>query len=100
MPVLMDIELRDHHLFRGEESNRAEVLSDSPSAVASCINIGLINNMPDSALISTERQLFEVLNAATGKLPVRLRLYTLQTTPRTDWGRQYMNRFYSDNINL
>ena len=96
MPVLMDIDSRDHHLFRAEENDRAKALSESPKAIASCINIGLINNMPDSALISTERQLFELLNAAAGRLPVRLRLYTLPMIPRTDWGRRYMNRFYSD----
>ena len=91
MPVLIDIDARDHHLYRGNGNDRAK----SPKAMASCINIGLINNMPDSALISTERQLFELLNAAAGKLPVRLRLYTLPTVSRTDWGRQYMSRFYS-----
>ena len=96
MPVLIDIDSRDHHLFRAEENDRAKALSESPKAMASCINIGLINNMPDSALISTERQLFELLNAAAGRLPVRLQLYTLPMIPRTDWGRQYMSRFYSD----
>ena len=96
MPVLIDIDSRDHHLFREEENDCAKVPLKSPKAMASCINIGLINNMPDSALISTERQLFDLLNAAAGKIPVRLRLYTLPKVPRTDWGRQYISRFYSD----
>ena len=50
--------------------------------------------MPDSALVSTERQLFDLLSAAAGKLIVRLHLYTMETTPRTDWGRDYERRFY------
>jgi homoserine O-succinyltransferase/O-acetyltransferase len=54
----------------------------------------LINNMPDSALIPTERQLFDLLSAAAGKLTVRLHLYTMDTTPRTAWGRDYVRRFY------
>jgi homoserine O-succinyltransferase/O-acetyltransferase len=100
MSVLIDIDSRDHHLFRREENDRAKAQSESPEAMAGCINIGLINNMPDSALISTERQLFELLNAAAGRFPVRLRLYTLPMIPRTDWGRQYMSRFYSDTDDL
>jgi len=61
-----------------------------------CVNIGLINNMPDSALIPTERQLFDLLSAAAGKLVIKLHLYTMDTTPRTDWGRDYVRRFYRD----
>jgi homoserine O-succinyltransferase/O-acetyltransferase len=93
MPVLIDIDTPEHHLFAAAESN-AKALSKAPEAGS--ISIGLINNMPDSALISTERQLFSLLNAAAGKIPVRLRLYTLRTVPRTDWGQQYTRRFYSD----
>ena len=59
-----------------------------------CVNIGLVNNMPDSALIPTERQLFDLLGAAAGKLVIRLHLYTMDSTPRTDWGRDYVHRFY------
>ena len=93
MPVLIDIDSPEHHLFAAAESNAKRLLetSDAPS-----ITIGLINNMPDSALISTERQVFSLLDAAAGKIPVRLRLYTLPMVPRTDWGQQYTRRFYSD----
>ena len=66
MPVLLDNDWHDHHLFRAEVNNRAL----SETAMADCINVGLINNMPDSALIATERQLFELLNDAAGRLPV------------------------------
>ena len=99
MPVLIDIDSRDHHLFKEEENARAKVPS-SPKAMNSFINIGLVNNMPDLALISTERQLFALLNAAAGSLPIRLRFYTLPMIPRTDWGRQYINRFYSNSDDL
>jgi homoserine O-succinyltransferase len=95
MPVLIDMDSRDHHLFREAGNARAKVPS-SPKAMNSFINIGIVNNMPDSALISTERQLFALLNAAAGRLPIRLRFYTLPMIPRTDWGRQYISRFYSN----
>jgi len=86
MPVSLDKELHEHHLFR------AEALSET---MADCILVGLINNMPDSALVATERQLFQLLDTAAGSLRVRLKLYTLPNVPRGDWGRQYMSRFYS-----
>jgi homoserine O-succinyltransferase len=93
MPVLIDIDSREHHLFAAAESS-AKARLETPEAGS--VTIGLINNMPDSALISTERQVFGLLNAAAGKIPVRLRLYTLPKVPRTDWGQQYTRRFYSD----
>src|SRR5215472_7611435 len=95
MPVLIDKHLHDHHLVREEVNNREKALPE-PKAMANCINVGLINNMPDSALIATERQLFDLLNAAAGRVPVRLRFYALPNVPRADWGRQYIRRFYSD----
>jgi homoserine O-succinyltransferase len=96
MPVLIDINSRDHHLFAECEANRTAMSFESSKGIADCVNIGLINNMPDPALISTERQLFDLLNAASGRTPVRLRLYTLPMLPRADWGQRYTKQFYSD----
>lgn len=59
-----------------------------------CLDIGLINNMSDSALMSTERQLFDLLDAAAGRLFVRLHFYTMEATPRSEWGRDYVRRYY------
>jgi hypothetical protein len=42
-----------------------------------CIEIGLVNNMPDAALEATERQFVELIRAATNDIVVRLRLYAL-----------------------
>jgi homoserine O-succinyltransferase/O-acetyltransferase len=100
MPVFIDLDSQDHHLFRRASSNGDDALSASQAALANCVNIGLINNMPDSALISTERQLFDLLGGAAGKLNVRLHLYTMEATPRTDWGRDYVRRFYLGVNNL
>ena len=94
MPALINIDSPEHHLFAVAESN-AKALSEGRET-GSVITIGLINNMPDSALISTERQLFGLLDAASGKIPVRLRLCSLPMIPRTDWGKQYVRRFYAD----
>ena len=58
-----------------------------------CIDIGLINNMPDPALGATERQFRALLEAAAGDLDVRLTLYTLPEVPRTAFGCQQVARY-------
>src|SRR5438270_3694737 len=62
---------------------------------ATCVTIGLLNNMPDPALQATERQFVALLGAAADDIDVRLRPYALPGVPRTDWGREYVTRFYS-----
>lgn len=97
MPVLIDISSPDHHLFAAGERNRVKLSFKSAEELSRhALNIGLINNMPDSALTSTERQLFDLLDAAAGMTPVHLRLYTLPAVPRADWGQRYTRRFYTD----
>src|ERR1700737_2383959 len=93
MPVLIDIDADDHHLLSRAPSGgtAAKASSESP---AEGLDIGLINNMPDAALMSTERQLFDLLGAAAGRLVVRLHFYTMETTPRSEWGRDYVRRYY------
>src|SRR6476620_2728523 len=93
MPVLIDLDDHDHHLFR-RAGGDFEAVSENHDAFANCVNIGLINNMPDSALLSTERQLFDLLSAASANIVVRLHLYTIEANPRTGWGRDYVQRFY------
>lgn len=95
MPVLIDIASPGHHLYKEAAANRVKARLRSRQAIESCVNIGLINNMPDSALVPTERQIFDLLDTASDKLPVRLRFYALPTVPRTDWARQYIGKYYS-----
>src|SRR5271155_3909061 len=65
--------------------------SDGP-----CINIGLINNMPDSALETTEREFLALLNSAAAGKSVHLSLYALSDVPRSEVGRSHVSRFYSN----
>ena len=58
------------------------------------IEIGLVNNMPDTALKSTEAQFAALLEAAAGDLPVRLRLFTLPLVPRSERGAQHLGSSY------
>jgi homoserine O-succinyltransferase/O-acetyltransferase len=60
------------------------------------IVIGLVNNMPDAALRTTERQFCGLLSVASGNLPVWLRLFYLPDVPREDWGRSLVKQRYED----
>jgi homoserine O-succinyltransferase len=44
--------------------------------------VGIVNNMPDAALEATERQFIGLLAAASGQMPVRVRLFALPGVPR------------------
>jgi len=56
--------------------------SRSPAHSRDGIVIGLLNNMPDTALEATEVQFSALLAAAAGSLPVRLRFSGLPEVPR------------------
>jgi homoserine O-succinyltransferase/O-acetyltransferase len=58
------------------------------------IVIGLVNNMPDSALESTEAQFGGLLEAAAGPRPVTLRLSSLADLPRADQAAARITRMY------
>src|SRR6266851_349363 len=60
------------------------------------LTIGLINNMPDSALETTEQQFTSLIGAAAGSITVRLCLFALAQVPRGEATRQRMQRLYSD----
>jgi homoserine O-succinyltransferase len=67
---------------------------DTCSASAECVRIAFVNNMPDSALEDTEMQFFELLEAAAGDIPVRLKLHSLSGVPRGERGQQHLSGFY------
>jgi homoserine O-succinyltransferase/O-acetyltransferase len=94
MPVVMEIDSADHHLAAAVLHNRERM--SSREALADCVKVGLINNMPDGALVPTERQLFDLLNQAAGTIPVHLQLYALPTVSRSSWAHQYIDRYYLD----
>ena len=79
------------------------MLSASPPAqepqprgdAADPIVIGLVNNMPDAALQTTERQFRELLFASSHN-SVRLRFFSLPELPRTEAGRSHISQHYED----
>src|SRR5580700_10757310 len=67
---------------------------ESYGAGADCVRIAFLNNMPDPALEDTEMQFFELLDAASGEIPVRVKLHSLSGVPRGERGEQHLNSFY------
>jgi len=92
MPVYIDGNLANHDLATGL---RGSSLADLAGSHSSCINIGLINNMPDAALQATERQFVTLLDSSSGGVLVRLSLFALPEIARTDAGRLHVSRSYS-----
>ncbi len=79
----------------GAQHRHGKSLVEFRESDPKCIDVGLINNMPDAALKATERQFRALLRAAAADgIVVRLTLYTLPDVPRTDFGRRHVS-FYS-----
>jgi homoserine O-succinyltransferase/O-acetyltransferase len=100
MPVVINPSSPDHHLYARAGREGVETAPEECANLIDWVDIGLINNMPDSALIPTERQLFDLLSAAADKNFVRLHLFSIDATPRSSWGRDYVKRFYRPIHNL
>ncbi len=77
MAIFVDKIAESHHLF-GDPGRAREQSSEA-------LTIGIVNNMPDAALVSTERQLFDLLLAAANT-PIHLKFYALPTVARSEWG--------------
>jgi homoserine O-succinyltransferase len=65
------------------------------AAAAACIDIGLVNNMPDAALEKTERQFTGLLSAATGERRIRLKLFSLPEIVRAGAARERVTLRYA-----
>src|SRR5215467_5667151 len=79
----------------GASRPNGRVINASQEWARRCVNIGLINNMPDAALEATERQFFTLLDSAADGILLRLSLYAFPDVPRNDAGRQRIQHFYS-----
>ncbi len=61
-----------------------------------CLDIGLLNNMPDAALKATESQYVELLAAAAGTLTVRLHVFSSPDVVRGEAAQTYIRSAYGD----
>ncbi|HYS45257.1 MAG TPA: homoserine O-succinyltransferase, partial [Rhizomicrobium sp.] len=71
-------------------------LGNGRTAIHASIQIGLVNNMPDALLRTTELQFARLLKDAAGNLDVRLRLFSLGSIARGEQVRSRMAGFYDD----
>jgi homoserine O-succinyltransferase len=62
---------------------RARTLSDD-------LRLGIVNNMPDKALLSTARQFLSVIDLATPDFRVFVSLFSLPGIARSDTGRRHL----------
>jgi homoserine O-succinyltransferase len=74
---------------------RGARLGGSADRGSRTITIGLVNNMPDSAVAATQRQFTRLLEDASGELDVRLSLFALETLPRAAEARRAMAGDYA-----
>jgi homoserine O-succinyltransferase/O-acetyltransferase len=97
MPLI--VEGRVPHLWAERISVRRDSSRDL-SAGHERVRIAMINNMPDPALEDTEMQFFELLDTASGDLPVLVKLYSIDEVPRTERGELHLKDFYTSAKNL
>jgi homoserine O-succinyltransferase len=64
------------------------------------LTIALVNNMPDAALRSTERQFCELLAAASEGMLVKLKLFSTPGIVRSDSAEAHIARYYEDFADL
>jgi homoserine O-succinyltransferase/O-acetyltransferase len=64
------------------------------------IVIGLVNNMPDTALRSTERQFNALLSAASHDRAIRLMHFSMPGLPRSETAQAHLDENYKDSREL
>lgn len=79
---------------------REESEFDSRQDAEPALNIGLINNMPDSALQATERQFMRLLKAAAGNRRIHLHCFSLPSVHRSQTAKCHIDRHYTDIADL
>ncbi len=71
-------------------------MSESALRGRNCINVGLVNNMPDAALGSTERQFVGLMRSASSRVVVRVLLFSIPDVPRGPEAQQEIAERYRD----
>jgi len=99
MSLLVD-GIGGHVVWAGERLCSAAGRFAGVDSSMPCIDIGLVNNMPDLALKDTELQFFELLDAASDDLLVRLKLFSLPHIPRSELTEQRLGTLYHDRNHL
>jgi homoserine O-succinyltransferase/O-acetyltransferase len=65
-----------------------------PAGERASVAVGLINNMGDEALKSTERQFGNLLSEAADNIEISFRVFAMRSTPRSSRALDYINARY------
>lgn len=95
MPVCLHRDPCGHQLLKRTNGLLGKSPVEFDESGVGCLDIGVVNNMPDAALQSTERQFLSLIDSAAGNIVVRLSFYTLPDIPRGESGRFHVDSFYS-----
>jgi homoserine O-succinyltransferase len=71
-----------------------------PQNAEAVLTIGLINNMPDSALQATERQFLDLLRAAAGGNRIHFHCFSLPSISRSPLAKSRIDKQYADIADL
>jgi homoserine O-succinyltransferase/O-acetyltransferase len=99
MPLYVDGG-RNPHPWTEARHERSNAADGRFGTTSDRLEIALVNNMPDPALEDTETQFFELINLASGDLPVHLQLYSLPKLSRGDRAQQHLEHFYRSTTTL
>src|ERR1700684_1897892 len=100
MPVLVDRGPGGCTIVVGKDTAAQRLHARRQPAGSEWIEIGLLNNMPESALEATEQQFLELMGAAAGDSWVHLRFFSLAGVPRSERARSYLSQSYHDAADL
>jgi homoserine O-succinyltransferase len=96
MPILVDRGSAGCRIVSGTDYSGEASPARVHRTGAEWIEIGLLNNMPDAALETTEQQFLALLGAAATDSWVHLKFFALPTVPRTERGRHHLAKSYLD----
>jgi homoserine O-succinyltransferase len=100
MPILLDPGRTVRHNIIGAALLDEPANGAARSAESKCIEIGLLNIMPDAAIEATERQFLTLLNAAADGCLIRVSFFTMPEVPRSERARAYLDQHYLDASSL
>ena len=83
-PALAPAQSRDDEFDHGQNATEAT------------LTIGLVNNMPDTALQATERQFMQLLKAGAGNNRIHLHCFSLPSVKRSQQARRLIDSQYTD----
>lgn len=82
--------------WAGEADCQLICCAEEAHRLPNCVNIALVNNMPDAALEDTEAQFLGLLRDSGRGLAVYVKLFSLPNICRGERAQRHLDSFYSD----